>query len=93
MNPTHGAPVLPADDLALVPTKLVVPIAGLKESAIRAAVGAGTFPRPLRLSYRCSRLRAGDIRAWLADPLGWHQGKAIDATTAPVQRVAEPVEA
>jgi len=85
MNLKHKAPagpVLPADDLALVPTALVMPIVGLKESAIRTAIIGGQFPQPLRLAPRCVRFRAGDIRAWLADPLGWNPGKAIDANAA-----------
>lgn len=78
MTPTQTAPILPADNLALISLKLVMPIVGMKHSAIHERIGGGKFPRPLRLSYRCSRFRAGDVRAWLADPLGWHQGKAID---------------
>jgi prophage regulatory protein len=79
MTPTQNAPILPADNLALISRELVRPIVGMKNSALHERIVGGKFPRPLRLSYRCSRFRAGDIRAWLADPLGWHQGKAIDA--------------
>lgn len=82
---THAvrAPILPADDWALVPIKLVRPVVGLKDSSLYERISAGTFPRPLRLSYRCSRFRAGDIRRWLAEPMNWHQGKAIDAGLGP----------
>lgn len=79
MTLTQTAPILPADALALISLKLVMPVVGMKHSALYARITAGTFPRPLRLSYRCARFRAGDVRAWLADPMGWHQGKAIDA--------------
>ena len=78
MTPTHNAPVLPADDLALISLNNIMPIVGMKHSALYARIAACTFPRPLRLSYRCARFRAGDVRTWLADPMGWHQGKAID---------------
>lgn len=80
---TNGqlAPILPADDAALVPLQLLVPIVGLRKSAIYARIAArpARFPAPLRLSGRCSRFRAGDIRAYLRDPLGWTADKAIDA--------------
>lgn len=92
MNNTHTttgqlAPILPADDLALVSMGFVIPIVGLKKSALFARVADRRFPAPLRLSGRCSRFRAGDIRAYLRDPLGWNQSKAIDAPKA-VERAA-----
>ena len=70
MTPIHGAPILPADDLALVSLKAVMPIVGMRHSALYLRISEGAFPRPLRLSYRCARFRVGDVRAWLADPLG-----------------------
>ena len=76
------APILPADDLALVSMGLVIPIVGMKKSATHARIAAGRFPAPLRLSGRCSRFRAGDIRTYLRDPLGWTPDKAIDAPNA-----------
>ena len=78
MTPTQNAPVLPVDDLALVSLNSIMPIVGMKHSALYARIAACGFPRPLRLSYRCARFRAGDVRTWLADPMGWHPGKAID---------------
>ena len=72
------APVLPADDLALVSIRLLVPIVGLKKSALYARIQAGRFPAPLRLSARCSRFRVGSVRAYLRDPLGWSADKAND---------------
>ena len=86
MNNTHPtgqiAPILPGDDLALVAMSLVTRIVGMKKSATHARIAAGRFPAPLRLSVRCSRFRAGDIRAYLRDPLGWTGGKALDAPKA-----------
>ena len=73
------APILPADDLALISMGLVIPIVGMKKSATHARIATGRFPAPLRLSGRCSRFRAGDIREYLRDPLGWSPEKAIDA--------------
>ena len=78
MTHLNAAPILPADDLALVTLKAVMPIVGMRHSALYLRISEGTFPRPLRLSYRCARFRAGDVRTWLADPMGWHQGKALD---------------
>lgn len=42
---------------------------GLGPTAIYDRIRAGTFPPPVRLSARCSRWRAGDVRTWLAAQL------------------------
>lgn len=76
---THRAVTLPTDDFALVPITAVETVVGYKNSAIYARVRTGTFPAPLRLSYKCSRWRAGDIRRWLKDPYGWTPALAMDA--------------
>ena len=34
-------------------------------------VKAGTFPKPAKLSERVTAWRVGDIRQWLADPVGY----------------------
>lgn len=73
------AVALPADDLALISIEVVKPVVGLKNSAIYERAKARTFPAPLRLSYKCSRWRAGDIRRWLKDPYGWTPAMAMDA--------------
>lgn len=73
------AVALPADDLALVPITVVEAVVGYKTSAIYQRAKARTFPAPLRLSYKCSRWRAGDIRRWLKDPYGWTPALAMDA--------------
>lgn len=74
---------LPADDLALVDGKTVDRFTGLKRSARYERIAAGKFPRPLALTARCSRYRAGDIRRWLQDPLGWTPDCAIDKPRDP----------
>lgn len=81
-NPSPGAAALPAEDLALIPIGTVSALVGLKDSAIYDRVKEQRMPAMLRLSPRCSRWRAGDIREYLRDPLNWAPGKAIDAATA-----------
>jgi prophage regulatory protein len=71
--------LLPADDLALVPGDIAERFTGLKKSARYARAAAGTFPKPLALSSRCSRYRAGDLRRWSQDPWGWSHSMAMDA--------------
>ncbi|WP_418122306.1 helix-turn-helix transcriptional regulator [Variovorax sp. 160MFSha2.1] len=50
---------------ALLRFETVSALVGLKRSAIYLRMDAGTFPRPIRLSSRCVRWRAGDIEDWL----------------------------
>ena len=50
---------------ALLRFETVSALVGLKRSAIYSRMDAGTFPRPICLSSRCVRWRAGDITAWL----------------------------
>ena len=38
---------------------------GLRRTAIYERISNGTFPQPVRLSARCVRWRASDIRHWL----------------------------
>ena len=82
MSSKNFHPVLPADDLALVDGRVAEALTALKKSARWAKAAAGTFPKPLMLSSRCSRYRAGDLRRWLQTPLGWTQEMAIDAQPA-----------
>lgn len=70
--------LLPADDLALVPGDIAERVTGLKKSSRYARAAAGTYPKPLALSPRCSRYRAGDLRRWLQDPFNWQPSLAID---------------
>lgn len=45
----------------------------LSRASIYRGIAAGTFPAPIRLTPGGRRVgwREEDIRAWLADPLGW----------------------
>lgn len=78
-TPMAFVPVLPADDAALVSMQLLIPIVGLKKSALHDRIRAGRFPAPLRLSSRCARFRVGSIREYLRDPLGWTPAKDLDS--------------
>lgn len=80
-NQSRGVPTLPAEDLALISIGMVSALVGLKDSAIYDRVKNQRMPAPLRLSRRCSRFRAGDVREYLRDPMNWSPGKAIDAAT------------
>lgn len=73
---------LPVDDLALVDGSTADKVTGLRKTARYTRAAVGKFPRPLVLSPRCSRYRAGDLRRWLEDPLGWTPDKAMDGQKA-----------
>lgn len=64
-QPLHVAQV--AD--ALLRLSTVEAITGLGKSTIYAKLKAndGSFPKPIRLGSRCTRFKAGDITAWLAE--------------------------
>jgi len=74
----QNSQVLPGDPLTLIALPLVSYLSGVGKSSIYEAARAGRMPIPLRLSPRCSRWRAGDIAAYLRDPLNWNPSKAID---------------
>jgi predicted DNA-binding transcriptional regulator AlpA len=81
-NTTTPETLLPADDLALVDGNIAERVTGLKKSARHMRAQAGTYPKPLQLSSRCSRYRVGDLRRWLQDPFGWQQSMAFDTSRA-----------
>jgi len=57
-------------DEALISTAVVAAIAGIGIStAQRHIYQDPTFPRPIKLSKRCTRFRAGEVRAWIANKL------------------------
>ena len=43
----------------------------IKRAKLWKDTKAGLFPAPVRLGNRCTRWIAGDVMAYLADPLGW----------------------
>lgn len=54
---------------ALLKLSTVSAVAGLSEATIyRKAANGGdpTFPKLIKLGKRCTRIRAGDLTAWLA---------------------------
>lgn len=68
---------IPSDlaDLALLDIKVVCELTGMKSTSIYSWVAAGKFPEPIRLGPRCTRWRAGDVRAWL---MSIHEAQAED---------------
>jgi prophage regulatory protein len=79
VSATNTETRLPGDDMALVTARLAEYTTGLKKSSRYARAAAGTYPKPVVLSPRCSRYRAGDLRRWLDDPMGWKPSMAMDA--------------
>jgi predicted DNA-binding transcriptional regulator AlpA len=56
---------------ALLRMRTVAAIAGLSEASLyRKAATDPTFPKLIRLSARCTRIRAGDLTAWLVAQAG-----------------------
>ena len=52
---------------ALLTLRTAAAVAGLSESTLyRNAKSDPTFPRLVRMGQRCTRIRAGDLTAWLA---------------------------
>lgn len=59
--------VVHVDD-ALLKLSTASQIAGISEPTIyRRAASDPTFPKLVRLGARCTRIRAGDLRRWLAE--------------------------
>jgi prophage regulatory protein len=49
----------------LLPRPEVMAITGMSTAGIYAAMTAGTFPRPVRVSPRSVRWKLSDLRTWL----------------------------
>ena len=58
-------------DAALMSKDEVDALSGLKNSRRYELIKEQKFPAPVRLSSRCVRWRMGDLRKWLADPVGY----------------------
>jgi predicted DNA-binding transcriptional regulator AlpA len=54
---------LPDEGLISVPAVTV--IAGMGESTVWRQLGKDGFPAPVRVGKRSTRIRVGDLRAWL----------------------------
>jgi predicted DNA-binding transcriptional regulator AlpA len=66
-QPLHAAQI--AD--ALLTLKTAGAVAGLSASTVyRKAASDPTFPKLIRMGKRCTRIRAGDLTAWLAAQVG-----------------------
>lgn len=66
-QPLHAAQI----DEALLTLKTARDIAGLSASTIYRKVATDpTFPRLVKMGKRCTRIRAGDLTAWLAAQAG-----------------------
>ena len=56
---------------ALLNLRTAAAVAGLSESSLyRKAAGDPTFPKLIKMGARCTRVRAGDLTAWLAAQAG-----------------------
>ena len=62
-QPLHAAQI--AD--ALLTLRTAAAISGLSEATLyRKATSDPSFPKLVRIGKRCTRIRAGDLTAWLA---------------------------
>lgn len=62
-QPLHTAQIAEA----LLTLKTASAISGLSEATLyRKAATDPTFPRLVKLGQRCTRIRAGDLTAWIA---------------------------
>ena len=67
IQPLHVAQI--AD--ALLTLRTASAVAGLSPATLyRRAKADPTFPKLVRLGARCTRIRAGDLMAWLASKAG-----------------------
>jgi prophage regulatory protein len=62
-QPLHAAQI----DDALLKLKTAAAVSGLSEATLyRKAASDPTFPKLIKMGARCTRIRAGDLTAWLA---------------------------
>lgn len=69
MKPT----TTPTDD-RLIPDTEVAHLLGASRSWPWKLARDGKFPKPIKLSERCTRWRLSDVQAWMKDPQGWTAG-------------------
>lgn len=74
---------------ALLNIQTVMATVGLSVATIYRKVATDDFPEPVRLGARCTRWRAADVRAWLAEqaPVG-AATQLGDGGEPPTQRAA-----
>lgn len=62
-QPLHAAQIAEA----LLKMRTAAAISGMSESSLyRHAAKDATFPKLIKLGKRCTRIRAGDLTAWLS---------------------------
>lgn len=67
MNQVNISQIGNLPDAAYISVKVIAALTGNGVSTIwRYAATDPAFPKPTKLSARCTRFRAGDVRAWLA---------------------------
>ena len=73
LRPRRPLAIPPKDlpDEALVEKRVRSAVTGVGNSQTYELIKQGRFPPPVKLGLRCSRWRMGDLRRWLADPLGY----------------------
>ena len=73
LRPRRPISIAPGDlpDNALIDKHTRNAVSGLGDSRTYELVKEGRFPPPVKLGPRCVRTRMGDLRRWLADPLGY----------------------
>lgn len=77
----HNAPrdysSLPPEAVLRLPD--VLTLVGLSRASVYAKVAERRFPAPIKLTQHASGWRIGDIRTWLADPIGWPSSTGDEA--------------
>lgn len=71
---TQAAQPAPADD-RLIADREVAHLIGASRSWPWKLARDGRFPKPIKLSARCTRWRLSDVRAWMVDPMAWQAGE------------------
>jgi len=74
MDTTSDFDQLP--DNAFLRFSTVQRLSGLSRSSIYEKIGRGAFPSHQKIGTHASAWRVGEIREWLADPLGWQADEA-----------------
>jgi prophage regulatory protein len=74
--PAIAEPISAASETRLIRLPEVIHLTGLGRSQLYALAQADQFPRPLKLSQRCSAWQETAVRAWIADRIAAHTRKA-----------------
>lgn len=62
---------MPDENSKILRLTSVLERTGLSRSTLYRKVQAGTFPKPLRISQRCTGWRQSDVTAWIGAPDTW----------------------